>query len=151
MISKPSTKLKKNQLRLSPSELKKLRAKWYKKLKDTGFEDIETEKGLKRPSASGRMIQTVKDKRELNIRSAENYYRLAGWFLNEHKFECESDQYIWNMHSQGESYRTIEGLLKLKGYYPSSYGVVKQVIHRLREIMYEIYRVNYEQKRPSTN
>lgn len=90
---------------------KDLQAKWYKKLADKGFDDIEynlrpdykslTKTGL-RPEDTIAVIRESK----------EEYYRMAYHFLNEHEFDSRLEQIIWEYHAEGISVRDIAELLK---------------------------------------
>ncbi len=89
--------------------LKKLQEKWDKKLKDSGFEDIENRSTGKLHDWSTRW--TRRDN-ELTIEARREYYRAAGQFLYEHKFSNETEKRIWSLHSEGRSVRDIVAALK---------------------------------------
>ena len=76
------TTMKKNQLEV-------LRKKWYKKLKEQGFEDIEDNQGrlsvYHNTFFSSRYNATV-------VESKTTYYRFAGIFLNIYKFNTATDR-----------------------------------------------------------
>ncbi len=42
----------------------------------------------------------------------EEYYRMAGYFLHEYKFEYEIDRKIWELHAEGMGMREIAVALK---------------------------------------
>lgn len=92
-------------------QLKTLQLEWYKKLKKSGFEDIEelTEYNAKRPSSFLKRHSKhflLVDSLE-KIEAKTEYYRLAGQFLYEHKFVNEIEKLIWAEHAEGLTYRAI--------------------------------------------
>ena len=90
---------------LSLEELKKI---WERKLKKSGFEDIETKNGtLANTTHSGGNL----DKRRVTWQSQEEYYRLARYFLNDYMFKKPVHRVIWEYHSEGISVRDIVKLL----------------------------------------
>lgn len=103
----------------SQSDLNKLQKLWYSKLKADGFEDIEQENGMLKEWSSKFYTSQFKetngtkaeDKIPINYAKAE-YYRLAEHFLNSHKFKNRLESLIWNLHSQGMSFREIAKKLK---------------------------------------
>lgn len=89
-----------------PEDYEKLRAVWYQKLEDDGFDDIEQSDGnLKIWSVratwrgGARTLDT--------IQSTETYYYLAEHFLEEYKFQNKFDQDVWRSHAAGEAIRSI--------------------------------------------
>jgi hypothetical protein len=101
-------------------EFKALKAKWYGKLHKSGFDDIEhDEEHLKRnasePFTSKTRGRRYRDK-QVYFESREEYYRLAGRFLNEHKFSDKKEELIWSLHSEGMSIREIAKTLRSKHY-----------------------------------
>jgi hypothetical protein len=93
-------------------EFKKLQSKWYKKLADAGFEDIEQEDGnLKRWASS-----VFKSRYDPTLFAAkEEYYRLAGQFLHDHVFDTRVEKMIWERHTAGISQEDIHLQLKARG------------------------------------
>jgi hypothetical protein len=97
--------------------LKQQQAKWYKILKDEGFEDIETAKGQLKVSSTDRIGRNtfsrvnrqgknrVKEQETaLNVHNAkQDYFYYAEHFLNENEFASEIDKKIWECHSKGMS------------------------------------------------
>jgi hypothetical protein len=125
----------------SSKQFKALQDKWYKKLKDSGFEDIEQDEHyLKRSSTnflssnfnydSSHTVQDIVNKIELKT----EYFRLARHFLNDHKFKNKNQKYIWAQHSEGVSHRTITEDLKKRGVNIGRTTVLK-TIAELRELM----------------
>ena len=124
-------------MRRNSSEFRALQKKWYGKLKDTGFEDIEqdpTDEGgpLERWAAS-----SLRAKFDATKYSAkEEYYRLAGQFLYSHEFETGLEKDIWALHSEGVSVRHT--VLRLKKKYWRSHLYrrrVHETVQRLADIM----------------
>lgn len=97
-----------------------LTKEWDKKLKKSGFEDIEQPNGqLKtwssqfyRPTKTHR--GTVDEDKVAVLELKSEYYRLAEHFLNQYKFESKYEKAAWKLHSEGKSYRTIVNSLKFK-------------------------------------
>ncbi len=118
---------------MNSDQLKKLQAKWYAKLEKAGFKDIEQDDDNLKQWHSHRFLVSnnySKDKFD----DKENYFRLAGQFLHEHKFQSVLDKKIWEAHSEGLSVREIVKTLKQK-----NIKVYKNLVHvtitRLAAIM----------------
>jgi len=81
---------------------------WYKKLKKSGFNDIEeTEDRLKSWSmrfAISPIVETFNERKE--------YFQLADRFLLEYGFRTNFEKVIWEYHANGLSLREIEMILK---------------------------------------
>lgn len=113
------------------AEFQKLAATWEKKLEKSGLENIEQPDGkLKKWSADkfGR-------RPEWNASKAE-YYRAAGKFLYDYKFEAPVDKFVWEMHSNGHSRSEITVALK-KARYNKGPKFVRSTVERLSKIMLE--------------
>ncbi len=87
---------------------KKLQALWDKKLKDSGFNDIE--------SRSDSLIQWQDSfhqgyHTEITLQAKKDYYIAAEHFLNYYPFKNEAEVRIWALHSEGVSIREIVGIL----------------------------------------
>ncbi len=80
---------------------KELNAKWREKLENSGFEDIERE-DERLHNYSDHLGENV----EYN-QSKEEYYRLAGHFLHDHKFTNDAEKRVWELHSMGWGSRRI--------------------------------------------
>lgn len=85
----------------------KLKAKWYKKLADGGFVDIERDEHSFKNGNNYNMLTTP----AIQWVAKEEYYRMATHFLNEHNFDSELDKVIWEYHTNGISMRNIVLLL----------------------------------------
>lgn len=91
-------------------EFKDLQKTWYSKLEKKGFQDIEQDE-TKLKSWS----KALYDSRHESYRfSNEEYYRLAGHFLHDYKFETKLDKFVWEQHSLGLTSRDIAKLTKAK-------------------------------------
>lgn len=120
---------------------KKLLDKWYKKLKDAGFDDAErNENDLKTTFISQAAAHHRRDAGVVWEAKAE-YYRLAEHFLNEYKFASELDKVIWTYHTEAISARNIADTLSRAGIKITK-SPVNYVIQRLSKIMRDRYLVN---------
>lgn len=98
--------------RLKMKNFEKLKAKWYKKLAESKFVDIENADGsLKAPIDPRTIAYALRDKE-----ARETYYSTAKEFLRTHEFEDIILQNIWIEHCEGTSYRKIAKKLKLTFY-----------------------------------
>lgn len=95
-----------------PSE--KLKAKWNKKLADSGFEDIERPDGTLKPEVDYRSLDSTRGDGLQDGR--QEYYYTAQDFLNRGKFATLLDYTIWKLHTEGTSYRDIGKELSLTFY-----------------------------------
>lgn len=85
----------------------KLKAIWDKKLKNSGFRDIEYKDGSLERGAPNLSKQAP-----VQVEAIEAYYTMARHFILEYDFESELEKTIWCYHSEGLSYRDIAILLK---------------------------------------
>lgn len=104
-----------------PSE--KLKAKWYKKLADSGFEDIERPDGSLKTEVDYRSMDGTRGDGLEDGR--QEYYEIAQDYLNRGKFATLLDYTVWKLHAEGVSYRDIGNELKLTFYKVRS--IVKKV------------------------
>lgn len=112
---------------------KELQAKWYGKLKAKGFDDIERPDGQLAAWAS----RSKPNDRDVGLREAkEEYYRLAGHFAYDYKFETSKDRYLWLKHSEGVSIRNIVILLGKKGI-KTNKRAVDEAIRKYRQLMFK--------------
>ena len=116
---------------LNSKKFKALKAKWDKLLANSGFKDIETADGLiKRPASSN--FVTFYD--PIKMETKQEYYRLAGQFLHDHKFADPVEQLIWTYHSEGMSIRNIVKELKSRDI--TAYrSKIHPIVQRLARIM----------------
>lgn len=123
---------------------------WNKKLKDSGFEDVETSKGQLKDWTSSRFTKQYNGsnytEKKAYYESVEEYYRQATWFLNEYVFTENVERFIWNLHSQGISMRNISVALKKKRKLKMSATTVNVIITKLVTIMKKMYGAGNEQE-----
>lgn len=112
-------------------KFKKLQSKWYGKLKDKGFEDIEQdETRLKKWS------ETFFKKGNLNqsnisvVEAKYNYYSMCRQFLGEYKFKNKSERKMFEMHSEGLGVRVIA--VELKTYRRKVHETVQRLVRIMR-------------------
>ena len=122
-------------------EFLKLQDKWYKKLEKSGFEDAE-KKGYLKWSFSQNMTRTSERDKVSVHENKEEYYRLAGHFLYDYKFENKKHEHIWQFHSEGKTLEEIQILLK-KYRIKLAITQIKNAIHKMRDEMFEFYKVIY--------
>lgn len=99
---------------------KKLQNEWDKKLKESGFRDIEP------PSEKNGFLH----KQILNLHTADiTHFRACRDYLNSGKFESERDRYLFELYSDGLSYREIEKALREQDTYAplTAMGVQKRI------------------------
>jgi DNA-binding NarL/FixJ family response regulator len=88
----------------------KLKAKWDKKLKDSGFVDIENADGTLKNEVDPRTIASA-----LGDNRAE-YYRQATDYHLSHAFDTLTEECVWSLHCEGKSFRQIANHLDLTFY-----------------------------------
>lgn len=93
---------------------KALNEKWQQKLSDKGFKDIETPNEKLRLWHSEYFANKKRFDPEV-VEARQNYYRIAGQFLNEHPFKCAFDRKVWTMHADGMGIREIAAKIKRPG------------------------------------
>ena len=87
-------------MNLKSPKFKKLQDKWYNKLKNSGFEDIEQADGNLKKQAKSIHILYYKP---VAYEAKQRYFELAGQFLYWYKFKNEVEKKIWTLHSEGMS------------------------------------------------
>lgn len=120
---------------MSNDELKRLQAKWYKKLSKTGFKDIESK-------VAGREVLNMWDSVYFHstytaeeFEAKRRYFELARHFLDSHVFENSLEKWIWSQHSEGFSSHDIAKKCTRK--------LIKGInVSRLRKDKLTRYRVN---------
>lgn len=104
-------------------EFKDLQAKWYKKLANTGFADIEQPDGNLKNWA----LSLIRHD-ETTENAKQDYYRLAGQLLHSsYPFQSNTERKIWEMHAEGLSIRDIAKKLKSQRIRAHKNGVHKVV------------------------
>lgn len=99
---------------LSNKEFKKLESIWYAKAARSGFRDIENKSG--RMDTDKALNNIVTKYTQTTYKAKEDYYRLAGQFLNDYAFKTKLERLVWEMHSEGVSIRNIVLAAKRKGF-----------------------------------
>jgi hypothetical protein len=119
-------------------EFKTLQKKWYKKLKDTGFDDIEnSEIGLKRYHS----FDFIREDRQDPIDNKREFYRIAGFFLNDYPFKTVREKEIWSLYSKGKTAKQVAVILKTMSINISS-RTAARIIQNLKATMLEFYNIN---------
>ncbi len=124
-------------------EFKALQIKWEAKLKKAGFKDLE------RKDRWGRAEERLQTDTMENVanrgttveefEATQDYYRIAGQFLHEHKFKTQVEKKIWELHAEGDSIRVIIKKLKHRGI--TAYkDLVQTTINRLADEMKDYAR-----------
>lgn len=121
-----------------PQDLNQLKTVWYRKLKQSGFKDIERDEDTLKNWSSIFAYQKPGN----NWQSKEEYYRYAAHFLEEHKFETELQKIIWEYHANGLSMRNIAKTLNKTRVTKTNYTSVWQVIKKLKVGMYKLYNIH---------
>jgi hypothetical protein len=91
-------------------EFIKLNRQWRKKLRASSFKDIE--RSETQLSVYSYQVYDNYDP------AVEDYYSKAQEFLNSYQFSTQLDQFIWQLHSEGKSYREISFCLEESKAYP---------------------------------
>lgn len=122
---------------------KQLQKRWYGKLKEKGFEDIEkNEYEFKSvPNSTYKFTQKARMHSNSPDYGKQEYYLMASHFLNEHKFASKLESAVWAYHSEGLSYRNISRILSAAKVSKKSKDQISFIVKRLRQIMFELYGV----------
>lgn len=67
-------------------------------------------------------------------RCRQEYFRLAGWFLNEHKFESRLSKELWQLHSMGYGRNEVYRLLR-QTHRHLRLGTVRRILSGLVVVM----------------
>lgn len=122
-----------------------LRKVWYKKLKKSGFIDIEVnDYDLKNPSYRyshlDRRAKFTMQQAQIHWAAKQEYYYLANHFLNDHKFSSLRERNIWEYHANGVSIRSIVDILnKLPSRKKVNRDTIWKIIRNLSKIMKQMY------------
>lgn len=111
------------------SEFKKLQAKWYKKLKASGFEDIEEQDSPQEMLKQWHSLYFLSRYEVSEFQAKQRYFELASQFLHTHVFETSYEKAIWRDYSKGLSARAIARHLEVRS------EKINRVIKRLERIM----------------
>lgn len=119
-----------------PRPSKELQAEWDLKLKESGFDDIETADGKLKMWSQRWNTDAYKQ----TIPARQEYYYMANQFLNTYPFDSEFDRIIWQYHCDAVGVRDIAATLNALGIYEKTDRTrVNRVVQRYREIMKRIY------------
>jgi len=101
-----------------PESLEALQKKWYKKLEQSGFKDIETD--WQHENAYFKERYSL-----LEFEARQRYFQLAGQLLHDYPFPNKVERIIWKRHAAGEKLEDIAKITEL------SIGTVWNVIQRI--------------------
>ena len=117
-------------------EFVKLQREWTKKLKESGFSDLEKKEGDKLP---GQFYVGREIKRPERISSSLEYYTQASKFLWDFQFKTENERKIWFYHSEGYTVRQIATFMRHK-----SHTRVFQFLSLMRPVFLEYVKAQWE-------
>lgn len=129
-------------------EFIRLQNKWYKKLKDEGFKDIEwldssTGLGHDTPYLAGSVSKASVSLNEMHDLQAsqaskdqQNYYRICSNYAVYGTFPSKTHRKIFEYHASGLSYRKIARIMTSKHRQPMSYFKVFYIVKALKEEMF---------------
>ena len=120
----------------SNKEYEKLKTIWYKRLKKSGFTDIERNEKDFNGGGSSRFARS-RYIAELPART--EYYNLANRFLLEHEFTSELERIIWEYHANGIGSRNMAKLLRQTKVSRLGYNGISNKVKALKAIMLAKY------------
>jgi len=89
-------------------EFAKLQKKWYKKLKEIGFDDLETFDGKGNPhDLLKARIEQLSENKLAQFDKIQNFYSECRGYYHKAIFLTEEEKDIWAMYSEGYSMRQI--------------------------------------------
>lgn len=98
---------------MKKESLRALQLKWYKKLRDEGFVDIEAP--IHAHTEARHSTWYIPNKYTADeIAATQRYYELAAQMVHDYTFSSKTEKKIWTLHSQGLSYNAIAKQMKLK-------------------------------------
>lgn len=112
--------------KLDPTKLKKLKAQWDKKLKASGFVDIENYRGEFKDHKTLNDLFRLIGFRTGFMEDIRDYYTWAMGEVLLAEFETKRDRKIWTMHASGISSREIAKEVNIKQ------GMVCRQIKKIR-------------------
>lgn len=118
-------------------DYRKLQAEWDRKLKKSGFEDIEQRNGEFKNRVTSNGSPSRLD--PATFEAWQTYYRLAGQFLHEHQFDSPIERQIWELHADGLSAHKIAVILKKQRIRKKSHDTISIIIRRLADEMVKKY------------
>lgn len=126
-------------------KLLKIRREWYAKLRSSGFSDIEhtdEKTGVTGDFAFLKQHQQAVAK-AFNP-ATENFYRLARSFLEHYTFSSAMERYMWELYTEGTSYRKMQKLLTKR--FGKRYKItfnIATICHRLRDLRAEMFNFHF--------
>lgn len=126
-MKRPKPAFQRQQMKLSKDEFRALQQAWYKKLRRTGFKDIET--------PDGQFLCAVPDAyRKMDLYNREirtEYFRFMGHAANDEKtvYRNQADRHILIRFSEGAKIKVIVEELTLMGT-PRRRRAVRYIIRR---------------------
>lgn len=118
------------------TSLNALQKKWYRKLKQSGFNDIEDTNS---PREYLKTWESTHFAKIFQLRGAEQYhgqalyYERAGKFLHEYRFKTRTQKQIWKLHSEGIGMNRIATTLEINA--AGCENSVHTIIKNLQNIM----------------
>lgn len=121
------------------NEFKQLDAEWKKKLKDSGFEDLEDDQeNIDRGSWDFRRPKAIRAHQ-----TKTEYYYMATQFLNDYNFDTELEKIIWTYHTEGIGVRNISKILNAAKISTLKKQAIHNIIMHLNRNMRELYSNGY--------
>lgn len=108
---------------------KALQAKWYKKLKDTGFVDIEQPNDPDEMLKSWDSYRFHRSMKGQQFASTQEFYYQAVQWLEVYKFKSARHKKIWTKYANGDTLREIAKIHK------RSHAVIYGIIDKIRRDM----------------
>ncbi len=111
----------------------KLQKTWYKKLAKSGFDDIEQDPDNLKIWTGHRIKAKYSP---VTFQAKEEYYQLAGTFLNEHKFDTILEKLVWGYHAEGLRAQEIVDRLKsekIRVHRLNIHKIVKKLVKEMRD------------------
>jgi hypothetical protein len=104
----------------------KLSREWDKALEDEGFEPLSN---FENGTVLNPQKFSVTDEDEIG---GSNYARLCEEILTKYEFERDIDFIIFELHSEGKTFREIEAYLKHNGLREYSYRQCTNIVNRIK-------------------
>lgn len=138
---------KANKLFYQNKDFRDLNNKWARKLKKSGFEDIEQPADYKSgvpdgqlKSWSSKYFTSPSRFDPVRFECREEYYRLAGQFLHEYTFNNDTEKSMWQLHCEGQTTLSILEILKAKKimFYSGKKTNRRNVVETIRRLTNEM-------------
>lgn len=118
--------------RIDEDDLKVLKKIWYKKLKDSGFQDIEDINSPRELLKTWHSNYFMRKYTPDEFEAKASYYRRCSHFLYDYSFDSDRERLVWELHSEGLSFRDIA---KRLWRYRLNKDSVNKMVSKLIEIM----------------